>query len=68
MNNKIIPTLLFLSTVSYSQKDKKSEFIKSFFEDVFINDKPMNYMFEKYGEKNIILYHKTQRFIGFQQL
>ncbi len=45
--------LLLFSALVYSQnkKDKKSEIVKSFFEDVFINNKSQEELFVQYADK-----------------
>ncbi|MEW7277511.1 hypothetical protein ABW636_02820 [Aquimarina sp. 2201CG1-2-11] len=45
--------LLLFSALMYSQskKDKKSEIVKSFFEDVFINNKSQEELFTEYADK-----------------
>ncbi len=50
----VVPLFLICSLFTYCQnhKTEKNDFIKSFFEDVFINDKPLKVLYEQYIYKN----------------
>ncbi len=44
--------ICFLFTYCQNHKTEKQDFVESFFEDVFINDKPLEVLYEEYAYKS----------------